>query len=490
MKELEKGKAGKDGDRCGPEKGLAELWNRRKIAGVLTPIDRKKPQVKSLIMMKPILSMLCAGTMAVFCCSTGNAQTIYSNVFNGEAVTLDGTAPTVANSLAGGVNSARWTCTYTNGVDGTVLGNGTLDNNSGCVLLPFTPQLGCIYYMTASLTVPASMGNWVAMGFTQFNTQTNYGGYSRFADNPPDGYAWMYAQAGSGEVLCGGPKGSDQTTSTPTVMSGAGTYALEIVPNTVGAQWTVSAFINGTQIGTNIVYSTNPTIGFAGIGQNSPGNTAGIQWNNWGLSVRQVATVNSNYWVAPTAAGTGSGTSAANAAYYLNPTFWSSLQGQLQSGNVTVNFVTGAYNAGSLNFTNMGNPLHPLTLAAVTPHGAAFSPSANIVQLYGCQNFQLNGLVFNGPTPYWGVYCIPNGSLPCRNVEISNCWFLNLTNAYYAAIGLLNGTRDVQVYNCNFTNITAGSHQHMIYASHDIRERGGVGLRFPGLPGGLCALPG
>ena len=177
-----------------------------------------------------------------------------------------------------------------------------------------------------------------------------------------------------------------------------------------------------------------------------------------------------NYWVAPAAAGTGSGSSTANAAYYLNLSFWSSVQSQLQSGNVTVNFVTGAYNAGSLSFTNMGNPLHPLALAAVTPHGAVFSPSANIVQLYGCQNFQLNGLVFSGPAPYWGVYCIPNYLRPCRNIEITNCWFLNLTNAYYAAIGLLNGTRDVQVYNCNFTNITAGSHQHMIYAPHDIEN--------------------
>ncbi|HWF18673.1 MAG TPA: hypothetical protein VG754_05370, partial [Verrucomicrobiae bacterium] len=177
-----------------------------------------------------------------------------------------------------------------------------------------------------------------------------------------------------------------------------------------------------------------------------------------------------NYWVAPTAAGTGNGSSVANAAYYLNISFWSTVQSQLQSGNVTVNFQDGAYNAGSLSLTNMGNPLYPLTLAAVNPHGPVFSPSANILQLYGCQNFQVNGLVLTGPAPYWGIYCIPNGSNPCRNIEISNCWFLNLTNAYYAAIGLLNGTRDIQVLNCNFTNITAGSHQHMIYAPHDIEN--------------------
>jgi hypothetical protein len=76
--------------------------------------------------------------------------------------------------------------------------------------------------------------------------------------------------------------------------------------------------------------------------------------------------------------------------------------------------------------------------------------------------------VFNGPTPYWAVYCIPNNFNPCRNICINNCQFLNLTNAYYAAIGLLNGTRDVQVLNCTFTNVTNGAHAHMIYAPHDI----------------------
>lgn len=389
--------------------------------------------MKSRIARKAVIDSLCAVIMVVFGCSMGNAQVIYSNVFNGTAVTLNGTAPTVANSVAGGVSSALWTCTFTNGVDGTVLANGTINNNSGSVLLPFTPQLGCIYYMTASLTVPASMGNWIAMGFAQFDTQTNNGGYSRFADDPPNGYAWMYAQVGNSEVLCGGPKGSDQTTSTPIVMSSAGTYSLEVILNTVGAHWTVSAFINGTQIGTNIVYGTNPTIGFAGIGQNSPGATAGIQWKSWALSFTKVPAVSTNYWVAPAAIGTGSGLSAANAASYLNSTFWNGVQSQLQSGSVTVNFVTGAYNANSLNFTNMGNPLYPLTLSSVTPHGAVFSPADNIFQLYGCQNFQINGFELTGASPYWGIYCIPNGSMPCRNIEISNCWFLNLTNAYYAA---------------------------------------------------------
>ncbi|MGH7979286.1 MAG: hypothetical protein ACREE6_07915, partial [Limisphaerales bacterium] len=175
-----------------------------------------------------------------------------------------------------------------------------------------------------------------------------------------------------------------------------------------------------------------------------------------------------NYWAAPSAQGSGDGTTSSTAAYYLNPGFWDTVQSQLNNTNVCVNFLSGAYNAGTLSMTNMGNPLHPLTLAAVTPYGPVFSPAMNILQLYGCQNIQLNGLVFNGPTPYWAVYCIPNGFNPCRNITVENCQFLNLTNAYYAAIGLLNGTRDVRVLNCTFTNVTNGAHAHMIYASHDI----------------------
>ncbi|HUA66746.1 MAG TPA: hypothetical protein VME24_12925 [Alphaproteobacteria bacterium] len=188
------------------------------------------------------------------------------------------------------------------------------------------------------------------------------------------------------------------------------------------------------------------------------------------LAVRAGGANALNYWVASTAQGTGDGTTPLTAASYLNPTFWNGVQSQLAGTNVYVSFETGAYNAGTLSMTNMGNPLHSLTLAAVTAYGPVFSPSANILQLYGCQNFQLNGLVFNGPAQYWGLYCIPNGLNPCRNIAVNNCQFLNLTNAEYAAIGLLNGTRSIQVLNCTFMNVTNGPHEHMIYAPHDIED--------------------
>lgn len=415
-----------------------------------------------------------------------NAQSIiYSNSFNGSAMTVNGTAPTTANSLLGGSSTANWICTTTNGVNATVYGTGTIDTNAGCALLPFTPQPGCVYFMDASITLPSGMPNWIAMGFTQLATQTNNaaGSYCRFTDNPPGGYAWMGIRANTAQGVYAG-RGTGSSLGNTTIIPAA-TTNLIIVLNTVGPQWMLSAYlggtivgtnvIGGTQMGTNFLYSANPPIGYAGIGQTgfTGQSVAGIQWNYWTLSVIQALTapVTNSYWVGPSASGTGDGSSSANAASFLNYSFWTNVQGQLQSANVNINLADGNYSAGTLNFTNMGNPLHRLTLQAVDLYKPVFSGSiGTLIYIIGSQNIKFYGLVLTGPASYWGIECIPNGLRSCRNVEISYCQLINLTNILYGAIGLVNGTRDILVDNCTFSNLTAnnGNHQHMIYASHDI----------------------
>ncbi|HTV39737.1 MAG TPA: hypothetical protein VMF08_04120 [Candidatus Sulfotelmatobacter sp.] len=394
---------------------------------------------------------------------------IYSNSFTGGTVTLNGTAPTVAANLDGGSSSALWS--FTADDTNEYFADGTSDGTAGAALLPFTPQPGFLYTMTASVNVGTNTGKaFLCMGFTEYGPVNQTTNLARFGNTGVSGYGWMEFNVGTSELFQG-PGTSGENASNSNAIPTAGTYTVQVLLNTSNTQWTASASVNGVQIGT-VVYSANPPIAFAGIGQYSL-DTPDIQWYNWSLSVGLAPAVTNapvNYWAAPAALGTGDGSSSNNAVSYLNPTFWSGLQSQLQSSNVIVNFVSGNYNAGTLSMTNMGNPLHSLTLAAVTPYGAVFSPSANILTLYGCQNYILNGLVFNGPTPYWGVYCLPNYLNPTRNICINNCRFLNLTNAEYAAIGLLNGDRSIQVLNCTFTNITNGAHEHMIYAPHDIED--------------------
>jgi hypothetical protein len=176
-----------------------------------------------------------------------------------------------------------------------------------------------------------------------------------------------------------------------------------------------------------------------------------------------------NYWAGPAASGTGDGSSSFNAAGYLNSTFWNTVQSQLQSGDVTVNLLDGNYNTGTLSLTDMGRPLHRLTLQAVNLYGSVLSTTGNtIINIVGSQNIKFYGILFNGPCSSWGIDCQPDYLKPCRDLEFSWCQFQNLTNAYYGAIGLINGVRDITVDNCAFTNITSGSHAHVIYASHNI----------------------
>jgi hypothetical protein len=175
------------------------------------------------------------------------------------------------------------------------------------------------------------------------------------------------------------------------------------------------------------------------------------------------------YWAAPAATGAGDGSSPLSSACYTNLSFWGTVQSQLQTTNVNVNLVSGNYSAGTMTLTDIGNPLHQLCLQSASLYGPVFSTTSNtIVNIVGSQNIKFYGIIFTGPSSSWGIDCQPDYLKPCRNLEFSYCQFLNLTNAYYGAIGLNNGTRGTTVDNCTFTNITNGSHEHMIYASHDI----------------------
>ena len=96
----------------------------------------------------------------------------------------------------------------------------------------------------------------------------------------------------------------------------------------------------------------------------------------------------------------------------------------------------------------MGNPLHRLCLQAANLYGPIFSTTgSDIIDIGGSQNIKFYGITFTGPSSSWGVHCEPDYLKPCRNLEFSHCQFLNLTNAYYGAMGLLNGARDILVDN-------------------------------------------
>lgn len=247
--------------------------------------------------MKTMTKLLLLGMMSVFGCSLAKADTIiYSNNFAlGTGVDINGTAPTVANSVAGGTNTARWLdVDGVNNTSGPLLDTG-LDTCAQVDYwaLPFTPQTNFIYLLTVNLTFNGNPGVAPEFGFSQLFV-TNFpapGSDARF-NGSSNGYDWMAATEPSGNIqYFSGPKASSPSVTIANTnnifpANTVSTDTFQILLNTKNAAWSAAGFVNGVQAGTLFTYSSNITgLKSVGISQNgSPGNPSAIQYNTFTLS--------------------------------------------------------------------------------------------------------------------------------------------------------------------------------------------------------------
>ncbi|MGH8024111.1 MAG: hypothetical protein ACRED1_11045, partial [Limisphaerales bacterium] len=228
--------------------------------------------------MRTINRLLLAGTIFFFCCSVGSAEIIYSNAFNGPAVNLNATAPTEAVNAAGGVASPLWN-SVSNSATSYMDADGAVGLGQNSVLLPFTPEAGYVYTLTASVTVPAmAAGKWITMGFAAYSPASNSASDPRFGSTYVNGNPWTYLTEGSGGCVFFYSRKSSEG-GNPDLMPTPGTYTAQLVLDTTGAQWMASEFLDGTQVGTNYIYAAIPSISAIGIGQTTLPSSAGIQWN-------------------------------------------------------------------------------------------------------------------------------------------------------------------------------------------------------------------
>jgi hypothetical protein len=252
-------------------------------------------------------NLLLAGIMSLFCCSVGDAQIIYSNAFSGGASNINGTEPTVANNYAGGTNSATWNDALGINDTGDLLANGNDATTLGdSWLLPFYPQSGYVYTLTASLSFTGNPGNWVGLGFAQYDPVNESAGDGRFADGGVNGYDWMILTESSGNVqYFTGPRGN-----TPQIYNGTGftggaqTLTAQVILNTTATPWSVTAYVNGVQMGSTLTYANNPPISAVGVTQTSLTAPTAVRWNYLTLE----------------AVGTGPASNTVNAAVSFSPT--------------------------------------------------------------------------------------------------------------------------------------------------------------------------
>lgn len=233
-------------------------------------------------------ALLLAGVIVLFFSSPGNAQTtIYSHTFNGGATNINQTAPTIATETAGATSSALWA----DALPSSMLdANGVVSTASpDSVLLPFTPENGYVYTLTASVTFTGYPGSWIGAGFAENYTDDAGTGEARFADAGVVGYDFAILTESTGTVqYFAGPKASGTIDSATAFFAAntPGTHTLVITLDTTGAQWAISCSIDGKQAGSTYTYTTNPPIGAFGFTQSTLSATAysDVKWNSISLT--------------------------------------------------------------------------------------------------------------------------------------------------------------------------------------------------------------
>jgi hypothetical protein len=169
------------------------------------------------------------GSVSAFNLTADGATVIYSQTFAGSLV---GTTPTTGSGTWAGTN---------------IIMSGNTTAVGGAVSLPFTPQSGFIYELTATIDLTAANGSWVGVGFLESNNDA-YG----FLGSPKTPTALRT----SGWQTWAGPAANYTQTSDEVL----------IRLDTTGAQWTVAMFQGGFQMGDTYTYTSgNPTINYVGI---------------------------------------------------------------------------------------------------------------------------------------------------------------------------------------------------------------------------------
>jgi hypothetical protein len=181
---------------------------------------------------------------------------IYADDFPGSSSNpLNGTTPLVESGSLGGSDSASWDAAGYFNADGSVDASGGFCSAD----LPFQPQAGNIYTLSADINNTSGDSTWIALGFEEVSNTAS-------ALNGNSGYDWMLLRgnrgAGQGQLFLGAGTAGSATFSMPT-----GTVDLSEVLNTTGAQWTAEWFANGAPVGGPTDYSTTPSINYVGLSE-------------------------------------------------------------------------------------------------------------------------------------------------------------------------------------------------------------------------------
>lgn len=218
-----------------------------------------------------------------------SSSILYSNAFSGSLFgggnwPVAGAEPDDINSLL--PTNTTWTDALGTNDPGSLWANGVDESLAeDSWLLPFTPEPGYVYTLTATLTWNAADGGWMGLGFAQ-SIPNNLPSDGRFTLSPsPNGYDWIILTETTGNAqYFPGPNTSVASITNATLFTaGTGAHTVQVVLNTTGPQWGMAAYVDGVPAGTN-TYASKPTIGAIGLTQTTQTSLGDAQWSDFSLT--------------------------------------------------------------------------------------------------------------------------------------------------------------------------------------------------------------
>jgi hypothetical protein len=192
--------------------------------------------------------------------------TIYQDDF-GRTGALNGTAPDTRVGLYGGQAGATWTAADAFATDGSQANLSVVAGGDASAWLPFTPQSGYVYTLTAYVRDTSSTESWNHWSFLAFskgaNTATSY-------QNGLDPFVAAYRQS---DTLTGF---KDSTFATQKDIGHySATVPITVVLDTTSTDWTYTMSANGASPMTGTYTGGISGIVAVGVGIRANGTTTG-----------------------------------------------------------------------------------------------------------------------------------------------------------------------------------------------------------------------
>ena len=182
-------------------------------------------------------------------------------------------------------------------------------------------------------------------------------------------------------------------------------------------------------------------------------------------------------YVAPDKRGDASGSTAGQAADFLDAGFWATVQQILQKEPVTVKFVAGdyrrAYTQKALILAEMGNKKHRLILEGegdqtIFSVPVGYKQQSVLMVVRNSRNMVIRNFSFTGSGKLGYALQITSGKDgTTKNILVEDCSWTDMRGIIFGATGAHQpGTSAITYRRCTFKRVGIDSHSHFMYHAH------------------------